>query len=241
MAIENEELEMECKACGHPVSDNYCGNCGLAANTKRISVHGLLHDIFHVFTHLDRGFGFTVKRLLLAPGHMQREYVEGDRIRHQKPFSMFLICATISAVTRYWIFNLLIKYFNAGDISEATFANEYMVLFQALFVPIHALLVFLVFYRSKYNYAEIGVFILYSTSMFLLFAAFITMLKLIWHQLDTAYIEFPILLFYNTITYINFFKNQSKLLVALKSLAIVAALFYLLQVCEDFFIKYVAS
>jgi hypothetical protein len=40
--------------------------------------------------------------LALQPGRMQREYLEGHRIKHQKPFSMFFICASLLAVAMYW-------------------------------------------------------------------------------------------------------------------------------------------
>ncbi len=64
----------------------------------------MLPEVFHFFTHLDKGFLYTLKSLLKHPGRMQHGYVEGDRSRHQKPFSMFFICLTIAALSRYWIF-----------------------------------------------------------------------------------------------------------------------------------------
>src|SRR3990170_3167143 len=103
----NPELSNVCKSCGSSGAGNYCSQCGQPYTIKRISLSALLHDIFHLFTHLDKGFGYTLKKLMVEPGHMQRTYVEGYRAKHQKPFAMFFICATVAALSRYWIFQAL--------------------------------------------------------------------------------------------------------------------------------------
>src|SRR3954465_173640 len=90
-----------CRRCGFSGSENYCARCGEPYKHKRISVSGLAHEVLHHFTHFEKGFGYTLKKLVTRPGYMQRAYIEGDRTRHQKPFSMFFICATISALSRY--------------------------------------------------------------------------------------------------------------------------------------------
>src|SRR5687768_13384097 len=117
-----------CRSCGYIGQGKYCQECGLSYEQKRISLSGLLHDVFHVFTHLDKGFGYTLKMLIVAPGKMQKTYIEGDRARHQKPFSMFLICATLAALSRYWIYRQVLKDYEAGNTSEVYFFDEYMVL-----------------------------------------------------------------------------------------------------------------
>lgn len=236
--IETEYLETPrvCKSCGFSGTEKFCARCGQPYDIKRITLHGLFHDIFHLFTHLDKGFGYTLKRLATAPGHMQREYIEGDRTRHQKPFSMFLICATVTALIKYWSFQALIKYYNVGDSSEANFFHEYMVIFFIVLLPLHAYLIYLFFYRSGYNFAEIAVFFLYSVAFFFLVASGISLLRFIWPSMDTAYIEFPFLLVYNTITFMNFFRRDRHWIVAIKSIVIIALIFFSIQVCEDFVI-----
>ena len=233
--MENN-LTKVCRSCGAEGHDNFCSKCGLPYHVKRISMWGLVHDIFHLFTHLDKGFGYTLKRLLISPGHMQREYIEGDRSRHQKPFSMFLICASLAAFCRYWILQVLIKYYHVGNVAEATFFHEYTFIFFSLFLPIHVLIIYFLFLKAGYNYAEIGVFSLYSFAFFLVVATVISMFKFIFPTMDTAYVEFPFLLIYNTISFINFFNKQRKWVVALKSILILTAVFFLIQILEDYLI-----
>lgn len=230
----------ECKSCGFSGAGNYCSRCGQSYKIKRITFSTLVHDVFHLFTHLEKGFGYTLKQLIIAPGKMQREYIEGARTRHQKPFSMFFICATITAVSRYWIYETLLKYYHEGDISEANFFHEYMVILYIFLFPLFALVTHLLFYKSQYNYAETGVLLLYTFSFFFLIASFIAVLRFIWPQLDTAYVELPVFVVYNAITFINFYNKSPRWLVALKSVVSFVILFLVVQYAEDLFIEMIS-
>jgi len=229
-----------CKSCGFSNSGKYCNNCGQSFNIKRISVHGLLHEILHFFTHVENGFGYTLKQLTIAPGHMQRIYMEGKRSIHQKPFSMFFICATITALCRYWIFSVMIKYYHADINSEAKFFHEYMVLTYISLTPLYALITYLMFFKTRYNYAEIGVMMLYTLSFIFLAAGVISLPKLIFPHLETRFIEFPIFTIYMTITLINYFKTIPWWIVLIKSIIIMMLAFLLNGIVEDFVIRLIS-
>jgi hypothetical protein len=235
--MKDSETNHTCRACRFTGTGKYCSHCGQPYEEKRISLRTLFNDIFHLFTHLDKGFGFTLKQLAVAPGTMQRAYIEGDRFRHQKPFSMFFICATVAALTRYWIIKTLSTYYDAGNINEADFFNEYLVLLQIILLPVYTLIAYVFFYKSKFNYAEIGVLMLYTTSLFFVLSIFISFLKFVWHDLDTAYVEFPVLLIYNAITFVHFFREQRIWWVVVKSVLMITCIFLLIQIVEDFFLK----
>lgn len=226
-----------CKSCGFSGNEKYCGQCGQLYYTKRITLSNLLHDAFHFFTHLDKGFGYTLIQLIISPGKMQQAYLAGDRARHQKPFSMFFICATVGGLVRYWIFLVILKYYEVGNTFEAKFFHEYWVLLQISLMPFNILFTYLLFYKSKYNYAEVGVFLLYTVSFFFLLVTVLTLFKFIWPELDTAYIELPLLIIYNGISFLNFFKDQQKWLVVVKSLSLIAFMFFATQLLEDLLIK----
>lgn len=226
-----------CSYCGFSGTENYCSRCGQPYKTKRITLSGLLHEAFHLFTHLDKGFGYTLKRLTTAPGQMQKEYIEGKRSRYQKPFSTFFICATVSALTRYWIFKALMKYYHVGEVSEAAFFHEYMVILHVALLPLYAFIAYLFFYKSKYNYAEIGILILYTVSFFFIAAIPIVLLKFIWPHLDTAYIELPVLVSYNMVTFTRFFNDLPRWKVVIMSLLIVTIIFALVQFAEDIVVR----
>src|SRR5689334_15255237 len=130
--MENSSNFHTCMNCGASGSGKYCANCGNSYAVKRITIAGIFHDVFHLFTHLDKGFGFTLKQLIVAPGTMQREYIEGHRSRHQKPFSMFFICASITALWRYGIDLSLAQHYHSANGGEASFFHQYMVLMHSI-------------------------------------------------------------------------------------------------------------
>jgi len=230
----------KCRSCGFSGSGNYCSECGQSFNIKRITIPGLLQDILHFFTHFEKGFGYTLKQLAIAPGHMQRNYLQGKRSMHQKPFSMFFICATITALTRYWIFSVLIKYYHADINSEARFFHEYMVLTYISLTPIYALITWLLFYRTKYNYAEIGVMMLYTLSFIFLAAAVISLPKIFFPHLETRFIEFPVFTLYMIITLVNYFKIIPWWIVTIKTIVIMTLAFLLNDIVEDLVIRMIS-
>ncbi|HRP34083.1 MAG TPA: DUF3667 domain-containing protein [Agriterribacter sp.] len=231
--MEEKYKIKKCNSCGYSGTGNYCGNCGQAFKIKRITISTLLQDIFHLFTHFDKGFGYTLKQLIIAPGRMQRTFIKGDRSRHQKPFSMFFICATFSALCRYWLLNV----YHESNTAEVTFFREYMVFLHIALIPLYALIANLFFYRSGYNYAEMGVLLLYTLSLLFIVAPFVFLLKFIWPHLDTAYIEFPFFSVYFIITFINFFNRTPWRKVTLLSLLIILIAFIINQLAEGLAIK----
>jgi hypothetical protein len=226
-----------CKSCGSKGKDDFCSHCGQPFTAKRISIPGILFDVFHLFTKFEKGFGYTLKQLIIAPGTMQLDFLEGDRRRHQKPFSMFFICATFSALSRYWLFILLYNYSYLIRTAESAFFKEYMVFLYIGLTPVYTLIAYLFFYKSGYNYAEMIVLFLYTLSVFFIASPFIFLLKFIWPHLDTAYVEFPFYTVYLTITFIRFFKRMVRWKVILICLAIITMAFLINDFAEDFIIR----
>jgi hypothetical protein len=160
---------------------------------------------------------------------------------YQKPFSMFLLCGTIAAVIRYWIFYTLVQIYQTDTFFEAQFFHEYMVIMYIALVPFYALTIYLLFIKSGYNYAEVGVMLLYTSSIFFLLACLICFLKFIFPDFDTAYVELPLFTFYLFITLFKFFKTIPWWIVAIKSLIIIAVIFSINQVMENIVIGLIAS
>ena len=229
-----------CKSCGFPGSGNYCNNCGQSFKLKRITIPALLRDLLYFFTHMEKGFGYTLKQLIISPGHMQRSYIKGKRRIYQKPFSMFLICATITAIGRYWILNAFIKYYQVDISSEAKFFHEYMVVTYIILVPSYVLITYLFFYKSGYNFAEIGVMTLYFISILFLASGIFASLKLIFPNLDMAYVEFPFFTIYFIVTLINYFQTTARWKVAIKGLIIMSLIFIINDFIEDFVIHLIS-
>lgn len=168
---------------------------------------------------------------------MQRQFIDGDRARHQKPFSMFFICATVAALSRYWINLLLLRFYGAGDMGEAHFFHQYMVMLHIALLPLYSFMTFLFFRNSRYNYGELVVLMLYTVSFFFLTVSAIALLKFIWPDLNTAFVELPLLSIYNVITFVRFFNRQQRWIVALKSILVLLILFLSAHYVEKLFIQ----
>ncbi len=231
------ESQNQCKHCKAFGTGNYCNSCGQKFKTERLSLASIFHEAFHFFTHLDHGFPYTLKRLFHFPGKMQKEYIEGTRTKYQKPFSMFFICATVAALAIYWINLILIKHFDAGDSKEAIFFNKYWVVFQVLMLPFFALITYLLFRRSRFNYGEILVFQLYLFSFLFIVLLLIHLLKFLFPHLQTRYIELPVIVLYTIITNLNFFKGLKKWVIIGLTILSIGICFWLASYIQDLLVK----
>ncbi len=235
------DTESTCKACGSPETGNYCSHCGQSFSIKRITMKNLIKDIFYFFTNVEKGFGYTLKRLIVSPGEMQRNYMEGRRIIYQKPFSMFFICVTIAALFRLGISRLLINIYHADVIAEANFFQEYMAIMYVLLLPVFAMIAYLFFYNSGNNYAEITVLMAYALSVLFLLSSVISLSSLLWPDVDTAYLEFPIFTFYFIVTFLNYFKFYSRWEIVMKGLLVMILAFFINDVVEEQVIRLVSK
>jgi hypothetical protein len=228
-----------CKACGESGSGFYCARCGQAYDQKRISLSGLLRDLLHFITNMEKGFGYTVRELIVSPGTMQRSFLEGNRLRYQKPLSMFFISASVAAAVRYWILRASVAGQHAEIASEAYFNQHYLVLTYAVLVPAYTLFTWIAFHRSGYHYAELGVVMLYTVSIFFLASCLVFLLKIPWPGFDLRIIELPLYGSYMAVTMVRFFQNMARWQVIAKSILVLLLAFIINDAAEEFVIALV--
>jgi hypothetical protein len=100
-----------CINCGRAAlvpDQKFCPACGQPTPVHRIDWHFLGHELEHSVLHMDRGILYSLKELLLRPGHLMRGYLEGRRAKQVKPLLLLMISA--AAVV------LLGKYLLGGDL-----------------------------------------------------------------------------------------------------------------------------
>jgi Protein of unknown function (DUF3667) len=95
-----------CKNCNQKFEGKFCNNCGQTADTHRLSLHYIWHDLQHGLFHFDNGIFFTIKQLLTRPGHSIREFVNGKRVRHFKPLSFVVILATFYGLLSHYFITI---------------------------------------------------------------------------------------------------------------------------------------
>ncbi|MCW5907936.1 MAG: DUF3667 domain-containing protein [Chitinophagales bacterium] len=143
----------------------FCYNCGQKAKTERITISLLWHDLFHFFTHIESGFLFTTLRMFTAPGTVIKEYVEGKRIRYQRPVSYFLIWVATWALLLFAFEKLFgtdtVIYRNHYFSNATDYAFRNLNIITGIMLPINAFYLFAIAMHRYYNYFECFVAALY--------------------------------------------------------------------------------
>ncbi|MFT3794745.1 DUF3667 domain-containing protein [Flavobacterium sp.] len=87
-----------CKNCTVALQPDYdyCPKCSQKTHLHRLSMHEVVHEGIHYFTHADKGFFQLIRDLVIKGGTIAREYVEGKRKKYFPPLNFFLIVAALN-------------------------------------------------------------------------------------------------------------------------------------------------
>ncbi len=91
-----------CLNCGAPLGGQYCEQCGQRATSRFISLWGLLRDAFGDLFELDSRLWRTVVPLLIRPGLLTKEYLQGRRARYMPPFRMYLVLSLVFFIVAFF-------------------------------------------------------------------------------------------------------------------------------------------
>lgn len=91
-----------CLNCGAELRGQYCGTCGQRARGRLISLWELLQDAFGDLFEIDSRLWRTLTPLLIRPGRLTRDYLEGKRARYMPPFRMYLVLSVIFFVVAFF-------------------------------------------------------------------------------------------------------------------------------------------
>ena len=72
------------------VEDNFCPRCGQVNDTNRLSIKQYFSEYLSGFFEFDNRFLRTVIPLLIKPGTVSKNYVNGRRIYYANPFQLYL-------------------------------------------------------------------------------------------------------------------------------------------------------
>ena len=91
-----------CLNCGSELHGQYCGHCGQRASSRLISLWELTRDAFGDLFELDSRLWRTLVPLLVRPGKLTKDYLEGRRARYMPPFRMYLVLSVIFFVVAFF-------------------------------------------------------------------------------------------------------------------------------------------
>jgi len=150
-----------CLNCGMQLTDHYCAHCGQKAEVSRLTWHSLVEEVFHFFTHIEKGFFKTAGTLIIRPGKLFKDYLDGKRKTYHKPVSFLMIWIAAFLII-FGLANKFTHYASINSESLVTFdartwmiINKYRTLIEVLILPVTAFITWLVVARPRLNYIEI--------------------------------------------------------------------------------------
>lgn len=92
----------DCLNCGTHLKGQYCGNCGQRSRSRLISLWELISDAFGDLFEIDSRLWQTVVPLMIRPGRLTRDYLQGRRARYMPPFRMYLVLSLLFFVVAFF-------------------------------------------------------------------------------------------------------------------------------------------
>ena len=164
--------------CSDPSGSNFCPGCGAPSRPERINRHYVWHELQHGILHLEKGFLYTTKELLIRPGATVRSFLAGDRKRHYKPIAYVIISSVIFSIVDHWlkpsaqaptpgtavnpVMNWVTANYNISNLIEIVFI---------------ALLLLLIFRKTGINYLENFVLCCYLSGVAMLFGSLLLIVE----------------------------------------------------------------
>jgi hypothetical protein len=92
----------DCLNCGTELRGQYCGSCGQRATSRLISLWELLRDGFGDLLDIDSRLWRTLIPLLIRPGQLTLDYLQGRRARYMPPFRMYLVLSVVFFIIAFF-------------------------------------------------------------------------------------------------------------------------------------------
>ncbi|PAC30747.1 DUF3667 domain-containing protein [Flectobacillus sp. BAB-3569] len=155
-------LEENCRNCKEAITGNFCPNCG-QRRYKRINRAYVLEEIQDIFVDVNKGFFYSVLKILRNPGKTAREYMEGNRVDHYKPIALTFVLAGISIFVSVSLLNLndiMKKYTEQQHINSKLMSDifaaisSYYAILMILLLPVFAFITRIPFKKLGHNYYE---------------------------------------------------------------------------------------
>jgi hypothetical protein len=83
----------------------YCHICGQENIEPKETVWSLISHFFYDITHYDGKFFSTTKYLIVRPGFLPKEYIEGRRARYLHPIRMYVFSSAVFFLIFYSLFH----------------------------------------------------------------------------------------------------------------------------------------
>lgn len=140
------------------------------------------HDLLHAITHVDHSILSLLKALILRPGRVAREFIEGKRKKYFGPFGFLIISVGLAS---FMIAITGVEWFQViGDSRIAGLLQRHVNLVILLQMPLLAAWCALLFWNNRLHYAEHLVLSAYTSGFRILVLGLV--LTPIWYVTDVS-------------------------------------------------------
>jgi hypothetical protein len=112
-----ERTEKDCLNCGEIVNGRFCQKCGQENIVWKQSFASLVKHFIYDLFHFDGKFFDTLKNLVVKPGLVPKEYINGKRVKYLDPFRMYLFTSAFFFIIFFYISSKG-GFFNINDSSK---------------------------------------------------------------------------------------------------------------------------
>lgn len=162
-----------CRNCNTQLTfgQAYCSACGQKLISGRLTLHEIARDLIHAVFHVDRSAISLVRMLLVRPGTVALDYVQGRRKRHFGPFALLFVVVAAASAAFAFAGLRAVPTSNANMVTD--FLQSHLNLVTFAEVPLLAGFSRLLYARAGFNFAEHLVLAAYTSSLRILFATLI--------------------------------------------------------------------
>jgi hypothetical protein len=103
-ATDVDQAGSRCRNCGASVASAFCPNCGQETALRLPTLREFVREAAGRYVAFDGRFWRTMRALLIRPGFLTHEYLEGRRRRYIRPARLYLFSTLIFfAVSRFFV------------------------------------------------------------------------------------------------------------------------------------------
>lgn len=108
--------DQPCLNCGDPTPGDYCRNCGQPKRKVAVSLAAMISDVLEDQLVLNRTLPRSLLYLIVKPGFLTAEYVDGRIVRYVSPLRLYLVTSVL--------FFLLLSFFGLRALDNVSFGDE---------------------------------------------------------------------------------------------------------------------
>ena len=213
-----------CKNCNSKLEGKYCNVCGQRSSVHKITFRETFQDLIETLFSVNTPLWITLQMLIINPGKLFREYLEGKRKTYYKPVAFFILTTIVYIVLRSVIGydpmgNTVIEQNDKLDVNLFMAAGNFMVanINNILFLFVFSSgLSLKLFFIKEYSLAEYFAISFYIVGIYNLLGA-IFMFYLNYVNPELKFLPAFLMLFYVFYALTSFYKDR-KVLVVLKSI-----------------------